>query len=82
MEDITEPDSCPVCLEEFSRAKMILMDSNQNHEIISPCQHWFCQDCLKQLFDVEIHNCPMCRADICELISTYEDKDEETESDE
>ncbi|XP_066286062.1 tripartite motif-containing protein 2-like [Branchiostoma lanceolatum] len=49
-EQIREELTCSICLELFTKPKML------------PCQHTFCQDCLKDIAgDKECFQCPNCR---------------------
>lgn len=73
--DVDETN-CPICLEEYSRELCILKDSNDNHGILSECNHQFCCICLHRMYVADMNNCPLCRTDITELVGTYYDDDE------
>jgi hypothetical protein len=68
-----EEKSCPVCLSDYSRDHNILKDSNANHEIVSSCKHWFCCECLRELYNRGEYRCPLCRVIITELLESYDD---------
>jgi len=69
-------NNCSICYEEYSREKGILKDGNENHDINckTNCKHWFCNECLRNFYENEIHKCPFCRDCICELVDTYRDE--------
>jgi len=68
--------NCCICFSDYSRDDFILKDSNDNHEILSQCHHWFCIHCLKDLLVRQMYDCPLCRENITELLATYESDDE------
>jgi len=71
---------CPICFEEYSRDKYILLDGNSNHEITeSSCQHWFCCLCIKNFNEYGIVICPLCRGDISQLVASYDESENESE---
>ncbi|XP_035657373.1 tripartite motif-containing protein 3-like [Branchiostoma floridae] len=51
--EVHEELSCSICLELFTRPKVL------------PCQHTFCQDCLRDLAEVRVPlQCPNCRQQV------------------
>jgi hypothetical protein len=57
---LDEPSSCSICLEEF------IKDEKVN---ITPCNHLFHLQCLKDLVNNKIKNCPVCRGNLDEPIN-------------
>lgn len=48
-------DKCPICLDE-------------NSKLITDCNHQFCEECLNNLNNKNIHfRCPLCRKDIISI---------------
>lgn len=48
-------DKCPICLDE-------------NSKLITDCNHQFCEECLNNLNNKNIHfKCPLCRKDIISI---------------
>ena len=81
MSEMPEPETCPVCLRDFGRDTLVICDSMANHEFESPCTHWFCTDCLAQFCPKGIHTCPICRADISDLVHCQDNEDDEDDED-
>ena len=63
---------CPICLDLFH-----LPNSLQ------PCQHLFCDPCLRRLAKARIHKCPVCRSPIkdCHLDQELHDSIEDQHQD-
>ena len=65
-------EKCPICLREYSLADDIIKDSIANYNLgNNTCTHWFCTDCLTNLYKYKIYNCPVCRVCIAQLIMSY-----------
>lgn len=62
--------NCPICYVEYDRDKCILKHGPSNTDIEDPCPHYFCVDCLRDLQERRILNCPICRKDWSEFILT------------
>lgn len=60
---------CPVCLEEFSNEQYDICNLVGNCRIVCQCKHSFCMSCLQKMADARTYRCPLCRADILELLS-------------
>ena len=76
-EDITEAAMedllCPICLDLLHRPHRI-----------QPCEHLFCEPCLRRLARARIHKCPLCRSPIkdCHLDQELHDSIEDQHQDE
>ena len=57
---LDEPLNCVICLDEF------IKDENVN---ITPCKHFLHLQCAKDLVNNNIKNCPVCRANLYEIIN-------------
>jgi hypothetical protein len=55
---MNEPNECSVCLQ------YILPD----HECITDCTHVFCEPCIREVFRIGKSSCPLCRAQINEIV--------------
>lgn len=49
-----EQEECPVCLDELKSDNILTSIS---------CNHTFCVDCVKKMYDKSIDKCPLCRKD-------------------
>ena len=69
MEDLL----CPICLDLLHRPHRL-----------QPCQHLFCEPCLRRLAGARIQNCPVCRSPIkdCHLDQELHDSIEDQHQDE
>ena len=69
MEDLL----CPICLDLLHRPHRL-----------QPCQHLFCEPCLRQLAGARIQKCPVCRSPIkdCHLDQELHDSIEDQHQDE
>ena len=69
---------CVICFESYSR-EFLLKDSNINHDIDNGCRHWFCVQCLEQMYHATpmIETCPLCRRDISILVNSQADDEGE-----
>ena len=68
---MTLPNECEFC------GNYEILDSFQNHDIDSECDHWFCNDCLN---DIRINSddsnyCPECGENINFLVQSSGDLD-------
>ena len=73
---------CPVCFEEFARGPYDASNLVGNCRIVCQCKHSFCMSCLQKMADARTYRCPLCRADILELLSLGYAQDLDVESDE
>ena len=73
MEAALEDLLCPVCLDLLHRPHRI-----------QPCEHLFCEPCLRRLARARIHKCPLCRSPIkdCHLDQELHDSIEDQHQDE
>jgi hypothetical protein len=69
-----EPNLAPMIEDEGAEASMdellcpICLDLLHRPHSLQPCQHLFCDPCLRRLAGARIHKCPVCRSPI-EVIS-------------
>ena len=65
-------DICPICLDLLHRPHSL-----------QPCQHLFCDPCLRRLAGARIHKCPVCRSPIkdCHLDQELHDSIEDQHQD-
>ena len=63
---------CPICLDLLHRPHSL-----------QPCQHLFCDPCLRRLAGARIHKCPVCRSPIkdCHLDQELHDSIEDQHQD-
>ena len=66
--------NCAICncdLESRTPKGQIIYrrDSNQNHEIESDCDCWFCVQCLEWMHCEGVSHCRRCNGDIEQLVS-------------
>ena len=63
---------CPICLDLLHRPHSL-----------QPCQHLFCDPCLRRLAGARIHKCPVCRSPIkdCHLHQELHDSIEDQHQD-
>lgn len=70
-----KPEECPVCYQTE--------ESMSTLNVLQPCQHWCCEDCINRF---EKNQCPLCRTSLNTLLSdsfhTEEEKKECSEYDE
>ena len=72
MEADLAPMICPICLDSLHRPHSL-----------QPCQHLFCDPCLRRLAEARIHKCPVCRSPIkdCHLDQELHDSIEDQHQD-
>ena len=65
-------DICPICLDLLHRPHSL-----------QPCQHLFCDPCLRRLAGARMHKCPVCRSPIkdCHLDQELHDSIEDQHQD-
>lgn len=62
IKDITELDTCPICLEEFYDDELKNNPKNRKRKYaITPCNHLFHYTCLKTYLQEYSYKCPLCR---------------------
>ena len=65
-----EADLAPMIEDEGAEASMeellcpICLDLLHRPHSLQPCQHLFCDPCLRRLAEARIHKCPVCRSPI------------------
>ena len=65
-----EPDLAPMIEDEGAEASMdellcpICLDLLHRPHSLQPCQHLFCDPCLRRLAEARINKCPVCRSPI------------------
>lgn len=60
---------CPICMMPFMGGR--LRDGMRNIDETSPCCHYFCRECLQQMSDRRMAQCPLCRYNISSLLNVY-----------
>ena len=84
-----EPDLAPMIEDEGAEASMdellcpICLDLLHLPHSLQPCQHLFCDPCLRRLAGARIHKCPVCRSPIkdCHLDQELHDSIEDQHQD-
>ena len=61
-------NTCPICYEEYDNNIHKKEGNCYHEEIISPCIHFFCKDCIIKLGQSQDGKCPICRENIEHLI--------------
>jgi len=65
----TSEEYFAICFREYGEqldGKFLTMNGIDNSDYISLCKHYFCNECLKKIYNLynEIDRCPLCREDI------------------
>ena len=84
-----EADLAPMIEDEGAEASMeellcpICLDLLHRPHSLQPCQHLFCDPCLRRLAGARIHKCPVCRSPIkdCHLHQELHDSIEDQHQD-
>ena len=84
-----EADLAPMIEDEVAEASMeellcpICLDLLHRPHSLQPCQHLFCDPCLRRLAGARIHKCPVCRSPIkdCHLDQELHDSIEDQHQD-
>ena len=78
---ITEDEATETALEELLCP--ICLDLLHRPHSLQPCQHLFCEPCLRRLAVARIHKCPVCRSPItdCHLDQELHDSIEDQHQD-
>ena len=84
-----EADLAPMIEDEGAEASMeellcpICLDLLHRPHSLQPCQHLFCDPCLRRLAGARIHKCPVCRSPIkdCHLDQELHDSIEDQHQD-
>ena len=84
-----EADFAPMIEDEGTEASMdellcpICLDLLHRPHSLQPCQHLFCDPCLRRLAGARIHKCPVCRSPIedCHLDQELHDSIEDQHQD-
>jgi hypothetical protein len=84
-----EADLAPMIEDEGAEASMeellcpICLDLLHRPHSLQPCQHLFCDSCLRRLAGARIHKCPVCRSPIkdCHLDQELHDSIEDQHQD-
>ena len=84
-----EADLAPMIEDEGAEASMegllcpICLDLLHRPHSLQPCQHLFCDPCLRRLAEARIHKCPVCRSPIkdCHLDQELHDSIEDQHQD-
>jgi hypothetical protein len=79
-------NQCCICFMSYDRNNGLLQDGPSNSDIYTncSCRHYFCINCLGEMYNNQIILCPLCRFDFSDWINTHysDDSDCSDDSDE